>query len=134
MTERSRPVRTVVWLRRRQTFANVAAVLALVLASSGVAYAANTVRSSDSVDNTIRSRDVRNGTLTSADVADNSLRAGDLTAGEEIVIAKAGQPMARLVANEPRREPRQFGRLRGRIRVADDFDDTPESVIDAFES
>jgi prevent-host-death family protein len=55
-------------------------------------------------------------------------------AGEEIVIAKAGEPMARLVAYEPNREPRQFGRLKGKIWIADDFDDTPQWLIDAFEA
>jgi prevent-host-death family protein len=55
-------------------------------------------------------------------------------AGEEIVIAKAGEPMARLVAYEPQREPRQFGRLKGKIWIADDFDETPDWLIEAFES
>jgi prevent-host-death family protein len=41
--------------------------------------------------------------------------------GEEIVIAKNGQPMARLVAfrERPKRKP---GRLKGKIRIAHDFD------------
>ena len=46
-------------------------------------------------------------------------------AGEEIVIAKAGTPMARLVAM-PEPEPtvlRKPGLLKGKIWVADDFDD-----------
>lgn len=55
-------------------------------------------------------------------------------AGEDIVIAKAGRPIARLVAYEGRSAPRQPGQLRGRIRMAEDFDDTPEWLIDAFES
>ncbi len=45
-------------------------------------------------------------------------------AGEEIVIARAGRPVARLVAlrdaSSQRRAP---GAWRGRVRVADDFDD-----------
>ena len=55
-------------------------------------------------------------------------------AGEEIVIARAGHPLARLVAYEQHRQPREPGRLKGRIWVADDFDQTPEWLIDAFES
>ena len=55
-------------------------------------------------------------------------------AGEEIVIARAGEPMARLVAYEERREPRVPGRLKGKIWIADDFDDTPQWLIDAFEA
>ncbi|MDP9403903.1 MAG: type II toxin-antitoxin system Phd/YefM family antitoxin [Actinomycetota bacterium] len=54
-------------------------------------------------------------------------------AGEEIIIGKAGRPMARLVAFTERRKPRKPGALKGRIRIADDFDETPESLLDAFE-
>ena len=43
--------------------------------------------------------------------------------GEEIVIARAGKPVVRLVALEPgRREPRRLGGMEGLIRLADDFD------------
>lgn len=54
-------------------------------------------------------------------------------AGEEIVIGRAGRPVARLVPYAPRSEPRQPGLLAGRIEVADDFDDTPRWLVDAFE-
>ena len=53
-------------------------------------------------------------------------------AGEEIVIAKAGKPMARLVPIAPHR-PRRSGFLKGKIWIADDFDETPEWLIRAFE-
>jgi prevent-host-death family protein len=53
-------------------------------------------------------------------------------AGEEIVIAKAGKPMARLVPLE-KRQPRRSGFLKGKVWIADDFDDTPEWLIRAFE-
>jgi prevent-host-death family protein len=42
--------------------------------------------------------------------------------GEEVVIAKAGKPVARLVPMEPAAEPRRPGSARGLGRVADDFD------------
>jgi prevent-host-death family protein len=42
--------------------------------------------------------------------------------GEEIVIAKAGQPVARLVPLRAVREGRAPGRWRGRVKIADDFD------------
>ena len=54
-------------------------------------------------------------------------------AGEEIVIAKAGRPMAVLVPYGRRATPRRPGALRGQIRIADDFDDTPATIIEAFE-
>jgi prevent-host-death family protein len=54
-------------------------------------------------------------------------------AGEEIVIAKAGKPVARLVPFEPRREPRQPGLTKGPIWIADDFDEPlPEEIMVAF--
>ena len=43
-------------------------------------------------------------------------------AGDEIVIAKAGKPVARLVALETLGRPRQPGALAGKIRIRDDFD------------
>jgi prevent-host-death family protein len=54
-------------------------------------------------------------------------------AGEEIVVARAGRPVARLVALAPDRRPRAPGQLRGKISIADDFDQTPPWLIDAFE-
>lgn len=54
-------------------------------------------------------------------------------AGEEIVIAKAGRPMARLVPLEPRTAPRTPGLLKGRIRIAADFDaPLPDDLARAF--
>jgi prevent-host-death family protein len=52
-------------------------------------------------------------------------------AGEEIVIAKAGVPRARLVPiKPPRRRP---GRSRGRIRIGKDFDaPLPDDVLAPF--
>jgi prevent-host-death family protein len=45
--------------------------------------------------------------------------------GEEVVIARAGRPVARLVPLRVRTEPRRLGALRGRIRMAPDWD-SPE--------
>jgi len=43
-------------------------------------------------------------------------------AGEEIILARAGRPVARLVALRPERAPRKPGLLRGKVVIADDFD------------
>jgi prevent-host-death family protein len=54
--------------------------------------------------------------------------------GEEVVIAKAGKPVARLVpfAKSARRK---LGLLAGRLTVPDDFDaPLPEEIIAAFEA
>jgi prevent-host-death family protein len=53
--------------------------------------------------------------------------------GEEIVIAKAGKPIARLVAAD--RPSRRLGMDAGRVIVADDFDaPLPEDIVSSFES
>lgn len=51
--------------------------------------------------------------------------------GEEIIIAKSGRPVAKLVRITV--EPRKPGRLKGRIRVGPDFDEPlPDSILAAF--
>jgi len=42
--------------------------------------------------------------------------------GEEIIIAKAGRPTARLIALSRMTTKRRFGALNGKIRIAEDFD------------
>jgi prevent-host-death family protein len=55
-------------------------------------------------------------------------------AGKEIVIAKAGKPVARLVPLATKGKRRKLGALAGRIKVPDDFDaPLPAKVIAAFE-
>jgi prevent-host-death family protein len=54
--------------------------------------------------------------------------------GEEIVIAKAGKPAARLVSLETLPAVRHFGALKGKVRISDDFDaPLPDEVLRAFE-
>lgn len=54
--------------------------------------------------------------------------------GEEITIARAGAPVARLVAVKPRRGPRPMGMDRGRIWISEDFDaPLPDDVLALFE-
>ena len=43
-------------------------------------------------------------------------------AGEEITLARAGRPVARLVPYRPRIEPRRLGAWKGRVWIAPDFD------------
>lgn len=51
--------------------------------------------------------------------------------GEEIIIAKKGQPVAKLVAIP--KEPRRPGRLKGKIRMAEAFDaPLPETIAEPF--
>jgi prevent-host-death family protein len=55
-------------------------------------------------------------------------------AGEEVVIERRGMPVARLVAIEkPKRSRAEFhGSLKGKIWMADDFDELPEGWAEAF--
>ena len=45
-----------------------------------------------------------------------------VTEGHEIVIARAGRPVARLVPYVERRQPRKLGLMAGQFSVPDDFD------------
>jgi prevent-host-death family protein len=51
--------------------------------------------------------------------------------GEEVIIAKSGRPVAKLVRVTA--EPRRPGRLKGRIRIGPEFDEPlPEEILAAF--
>lgn len=52
--------------------------------------------------------------------------------GEEVIIAKAGQPMVRLVPIRPDETPRQGGQWKGKVRIAEDFDALPDDIAAAF--
>lgn len=54
-------------------------------------------------------------------------------AGEDVIIAKAGTPMVRLVPVQRDTTPRIPGRFKRKISLATDFEQTPAEVIDAFE-
>ena len=55
-------------------------------------------------------------------------------AGEEVVIARAGRPVARLVGLAPVAPRRRFGMLAGRYTVPEDFDaPLPDDVQALFE-
>jgi prevent-host-death family protein len=46
----------------------------------------------------------------------------EAAAGRDIIIAKAGKPMAKLVPLEAVARPKKLGLLKGRIKVPHDFD------------
>ncbi|HZV50858.1 MAG TPA: type II toxin-antitoxin system prevent-host-death family antitoxin [Candidatus Dormibacteraeota bacterium] len=52
--------------------------------------------------------------------------------GEEIVIARAGTPVARLVAYRESRAPRVPGGWEGRVWIAPDFDGLSPELAAAF--
>jgi prevent-host-death family protein len=58
----------------------------------------------------------------------------DVAAGAEVIIAKAGKPMARLVPIDLPVRSKKLGLLKGKIKVADDFN-TPldDETLGLFE-
>jgi prevent-host-death family protein len=57
----------------------------------------------------------------------------EVTVGEEIVITRRGEEVARLVASRPA-SPRRFGMDEGLFTVPDDFDaPLPDDLLDLFE-
>ncbi len=54
-------------------------------------------------------------------------------AGEDVVIARNGEPLVRLVPIPKEREPRVPGRSKGRIWIAPDFDEMSEQELKDWE-
>lgn len=56
-----------------------------------------------------------------------------VAAGDEIIIAKAGRPVARIVPLADAPKLRHLGLLKGKLRVPDDFDaPLPDDVLRDF--
>ena len=53
--------------------------------------------------------------------------------GEDVIIAKAGTPLVKLVPLQRDTTPREPGRFKGKISLSEDFEKTPEELIRAFE-
>ena len=57
----------------------------------------------------------------------------EAAAGEEIIIAKAGKPMARLAPLEGKNIRKTLGMLKGKVRVSEDFDaPLPPEILRGF--
>ncbi len=54
-------------------------------------------------------------------------------AGEEVVIARNGQPLVKLVPIAKTRDPRVPGRGKGKIWISPDFEFTDEEITELFE-
>ena len=54
-------------------------------------------------------------------------------AGEEITLARAGRPVARLVPYRTRREPRRLGIWKDQVWMSPDFDAPLPEIVEAFE-
>lgn len=54
-------------------------------------------------------------------------------AGEDIIIAKAGKPVAKVVAyKEEKLKPRKFGLWKGKVWISDDFDNEDPEINKLF--
>jgi prevent-host-death family protein len=57
----------------------------------------------------------------------------EVAAGEDVVIAKSGKPVARLVPFKPALKPRVPGSMKGKIWISEDFDaPLPPEMARAF--
>ena len=52
--------------------------------------------------------------------------------GDEVILAKAGRPVAKLVAYRGPARPRTPGAMAGEIWIAADFDILPDDIAKAF--
>ncbi|GMV92713.1 MAG: hypothetical protein AMXMBFR82_24910 [Candidatus Hydrogenedentota bacterium] len=55
-----------------------------------------------------------------------------VAAGEEIVISKAGEPVAKLVPYCDEQRDREPGYWQGQVKIREDFDDLPDDIAAAF--
>ncbi len=56
----------------------------------------------------------------------------EVSRGEEVVIAKAGRPVAKLVRFQQTGAPRKPGSWKGKVRIAENFDELPPEIEAAF--
>ncbi|MFD5876292.1 type II toxin-antitoxin system Phd/YefM family antitoxin [Streptomyces sp. NPDC060322] len=52
--------------------------------------------------------------------------------GEEVVISRAGKPIAKVVPLRSKVNRTDYGVLRGRIHIPEDFDELPDDIAEAF--
>jgi prevent-host-death family protein len=58
----------------------------------------------------------------------------EAASGQDVIIARAGRPVARLTRLSPPKRKRPLGVLDGRFRIPDDFNrPLPDEVVRAFE-
>jgi prevent-host-death family protein len=56
----------------------------------------------------------------------------EVEAGERVVIARAGKPVAVLMPFKAAVKRRKFGLYAGQIKIHDDFDELPDDMAEAF--
>lgn len=57
-----------------------------------------------------------------------------VVSGEDVVVSRNGKPLVRITRLESTKRPIRFGVLKGKVKIARDFDaPLPPSVLDGFE-
>jgi prevent-host-death family protein len=56
----------------------------------------------------------------------------EIEKGREVLIAKAGKPVAKLIPFSGSKKRRKPGSLQGKITIASDFDELPTDIANAF--
>ena len=52
--------------------------------------------------------------------------------GEEVIIARSGKPVAKLIPYQTNQTPRTGGQWKGKVKIAADFDKLPKDIAEAF--
>lgn len=52
--------------------------------------------------------------------------------GEEVIIARAGKPVARLVPYQANKSTRRGGQWKGKVKISKDFDELPKDIAESF--
>ncbi len=53
--------------------------------------------------------------------------------GEDVVIARGGRPLVKLIPYKSSTKPRKPGYWKGKVKISKDFDALPDSLLKAFE-
>jgi len=56
----------------------------------------------------------------------------EVYSGKDVVIAKAGKPVAKIVKYKEKAKPRKPGLWKGKVWIADDFDEEDEEINKMF--
>ena len=57
----------------------------------------------------------------------------EVSKGKEIIIGKAGKPVAKLTAYQEPKIVRKPGKWKGKVWMSDDFDTLPKEIMQYFE-
>ncbi len=56
-----------------------------------------------------------------------------VVSGEELIVARAGKPIAKLIPYQVQQKSRKPGCWKGKVKISGDFDATPEVIVRALQ-